>query len=265
METAFPFLKFAENGWKLEYICTRSYPAWSKRYLDESGSLKRTTCDTIKEEAVDEAEEDFQDQKFSGKKRKSHTEMDRSHNKKPKVETSSAVNPPNATRVPEVTQPARLPEEITETSQQVSATASNKENMPVISEVTQPSISYNPMSLLAAAMDKVKMTPLPSMPEPSIKCDSVLTRAPGTKHPLEPPTDTSKRTKFRPSGTKNGQNLCILRWLKQVNTNGQKEEFRVYYEKTLTATQREDYDNEAKQLVKDNGWVKAVIENGKVY
>ncbi|KAI5988733.1 hypothetical protein EDD15DRAFT_2198823 [Pisolithus albus] len=107
------------------------------------------------------------------------------------------------------------------------------------------------------------------IPTASFNNDTIwlLTRAPD---PLEPPTDTSKRTKFRPSGTKNGRNLCILWWLKQVNANGQKEEFHVYYEKTLTATQREDYNNEAKQLisdiqVKDNGWVKAVIENGKVY
>ncbi|KAI6033705.1 hypothetical protein BKA83DRAFT_4121095 [Pisolithus microcarpus] len=36
-----------------------------------------------------------------------------------------------------------------------------------------------------------------------------------------------------------------------MNTNGWKEDFY--------------YDNEAKQLVKDNGWVKAVIENGKLH
>ncbi|KAI6018653.1 hypothetical protein BKA83DRAFT_4496145 [Pisolithus microcarpus] len=52
--------------------------------------------------------------------------------------------------------------------------------------------------------------------------------------------------------------------VKIMNMNGQKEDFCAYYE-TLTATQCEDYDNEAKQLVKDNGQVKAIIENGKLH
>lgn len=267
MEMAFPLLKFAENGWKLEYICTRSYPAWSKRYLDESGNLKRTTRDTVKEEAADE-EEDFQDHSLSGKKRKGHTETGRLHNKKPKVETPSTVDTPEVATVPHSNQPAPLPEEVAAKqldSHQVSAIPSDKENLPVVSDVTQPSVSYNPMSLLAVAADKVKMIPLPPIPESPVKYDSVPIHAPEAKHSIELSSDASKRTKFRPSGTKNGRNLCILRWLKQVNANGQKEEFRAYYEKTLTATQREDYDNEAKQLVKDNGWVKAVIENGKLY
>ncbi|KAI6016304.1 hypothetical protein BKA83DRAFT_4497931 [Pisolithus microcarpus] len=266
-ELAFPLLKFAENGWKLEYICTRSYPTWSKRYLDESGNLKRTTRDTVKEEATNE-EEDFQDHSLSGKKRKGHTEMGRLHNKKPKVETLSTVDTPKVTTVPHSNQPAPLPEEVAAKqldSHQVSAIPSDKENLPVISDVTQPSVSYNPMSLLAVAVDKVKMIPLPPVPESPIKYDSVPIHAPEAKHLIELSSDTSKRTKFRPSGTKNGRNLCILRWLKQVNANSQKEEFCVYYEKTLTATQQEDYDNEAKQLVKDNGWVKAIIKNSKLY
>jgi len=31
----------------------------------------------------------------------------------------------------------------------------------------------------------------------------------------------------------------MLRWLKQVNANGQKEDFRAYYDQVLTPTQRE--------------------------
>ncbi|KAI5990442.1 hypothetical protein EDD15DRAFT_2196017 [Pisolithus albus] len=120
-------------------------------------------------------------------------------------------------------------------------------------------------ALLASAAAKVKITPLPPNPEPPVKSDPVPSCAPEAKTSTELSSETPKKTKFRPSGTKNGRNLCILRWLKQVNANGQKEEFRTYYEKTLTATQREDYDNEARQLVKDNGWVKVTIENGKLH
>ncbi|KIO07301.1 hypothetical protein M404DRAFT_23791 [Pisolithus tinctorius Marx 270] len=76
--------------------------------------------------------------------------------------------------------------------------------------------------------------------------------------------DASKK-KFQPSGTKNRCNLCILRWLKHVNPNSKKEQFCFYYDKTLTATQHEEYNKEAKQLVQDNAWVKAVIENGNLH
>ncbi|KAI6019099.1 hypothetical protein EDC04DRAFT_2607619 [Pisolithus marmoratus] len=81
-----------ENGWKLEYICMRAYPAWSKWYLDENGNLKRGTCDAIKEEALDDADEDFQDHKLSSKKWKADTEMEGSHNKKAKVPSVAAAD-----------------------------------------------------------------------------------------------------------------------------------------------------------------------------
>ncbi|KIK21610.1 hypothetical protein PISMIDRAFT_12229 [Pisolithus microcarpus 441] len=51
-------------------------------------------------------------------------------------------------------------------------------------------------------------------------------------------------------------------WLKQVDTNGQKDDFRKYYDKTLTHAQRKAYDKEAKQLIETNSWTKAVIEQG---
>ncbi|KAI6037936.1 hypothetical protein EDC04DRAFT_2604362 [Pisolithus marmoratus] len=261
METAFPLFKFAENGWKLEYICTRAYPAWSKRYLDENGNLKRGTRDAIKEEALDDADEDFQDHKLSSKKRKADTEMEGSRNKKAKVPSVAAADSPEvaASGGGQSATPSEDTAAMQSNVQQAFTAPSNKENVPVASDVTQPAVSYDPMSLLASAAAKVKITPLPPVPEPPVKSDPM----PFCVSEGETPMD--KKSKFRPSGTKNGRNLCIMRWLKQVNANGQKEEFRTYYDKTLTVTQREDYDNEAKQLVKDNGWVKAVIENGKLY
>ncbi|KAI6022659.1 hypothetical protein EDC04DRAFT_2900744 [Pisolithus marmoratus] len=253
METAFPLFKFAENGWKLEYICTRAYPAWSKWYLDENGNLKRGTCDAIKEEALDDADEDFQDHKLSGKKRKADTEMEGSRNKKAKVPSVAAADSPEVTASGggQSATPSEDTAAMQSNVQQAFTAPSNKENMPVASDVTQPAVSYDPMSLLASTAAKVKITPLPPVPEPPVKSDPMPFRVSEGETPMD------KKSKFRPSGTKNG-------W-SQVNANGQKEEFRAYYDKTLTVTQREDYDNEAKQLVKDNGWVKAVIENGKLY
>ncbi|KAI6009039.1 hypothetical protein EDC04DRAFT_2906804 [Pisolithus marmoratus] len=249
METAFLLFKFAENGWKLEYICTRAYPAWSKRYLDENGNLKRGMHDAIKEEALDDADEDFQDHKL------------RSRNKKAKVPSVAAADSPEvaASGGGQSAMPSEDTAAMQSNVQQAFTAPSNKENVPVALDVTQPAVSYDPMSLLASTTAKVKITPLLPVPEPPVKSDPM----PFCVSEGETPMD--KKSKFRPLGTKNGQNLCIMRWLKQVNANGQKEEFCAYYDKTLTVTQQEDYDNEAKQLVKDNGWVKAVIENGKLY
>ncbi|KAI6006365.1 hypothetical protein EDC04DRAFT_2969751 [Pisolithus marmoratus] len=133
MKVAFPLLKFTENGWKLEYICTRLYPAWSKCYLEESGNLKRTGHNTVKEEAVDD---------LNGKKWKGHTEIDGSYNKQLKVETVAVANPPKVI-TPDSRPSATPPEVITATQlnvQQVSAAPFDKENVLVMSNVTQSPI-----------------------------------------------------------------------------------------------------------------------------
>ncbi|KIO06842.1 hypothetical protein M404DRAFT_24516 [Pisolithus tinctorius Marx 270] len=260
METTFPLFKFAENGWKLEYICTRGYPAWSKCYLDDDGKLKRATRDAMKEEALDDADEDLQDHKPS-KKRRGQTELEALHNKKAKVDDMAAAEPPEVAALGNG-QPATTPAEILATQlnpPELFTAPDNKENIPVVNhaDVTQPPVSYNPMSLLAAAAAKVKTSPVPPIPDSPVERESVP--------PCVSQAEDASKKKFRPSGTKNGRNLCILRWLKRVNPNSKKEEFRFYYDKTLTATQCEEYDKEAKQLVQDNTWVKAVIENGNLH
>ncbi|KIK19065.1 hypothetical protein PISMIDRAFT_72794, partial [Pisolithus microcarpus 441] len=35
-EKEFPLFKLADNGWKLEYICTKTYSAWRKHHLDDN-------------------------------------------------------------------------------------------------------------------------------------------------------------------------------------------------------------------------------------
>ncbi|KAG1725675.1 hypothetical protein EDB19DRAFT_1946917 [Suillus lakei] len=69
--------------------------------------------------------------------------------------------------------------------------------------------------------------------------------------------------KMRPSPTKNGRNLCALRWLKQTKSNGTTEEFNAYYS-SLTSTQRTEYDNDAANLVATDTWSKSVCD-GKRY
>ncbi|KIK33697.1 hypothetical protein CY34DRAFT_99137, partial [Suillus luteus UH-Slu-Lm8-n1] len=70
------------------------------------------------------------------------------------------------------------------------------------------------------------------------------------------------KAKMRPSQTKNGRNLCALRWLKQTKLNGTTDEFNAYYN-SLTSTQRTEYDQDAANLVASNTWNKTVCD-GKI-
>ncbi|KAG1866999.1 hypothetical protein C8R48DRAFT_772188 [Suillus tomentosus] len=40
MEDAYPLLKFADDGWKLEYLASTSYSAWHRTYLTDDGNWK---------------------------------------------------------------------------------------------------------------------------------------------------------------------------------------------------------------------------------
>ncbi|KAI6119527.1 hypothetical protein EDD16DRAFT_927569 [Pisolithus croceorrhizus] len=41
MEKAFPDFKFANNGWKVDYLASTTYPAWRKGMLDDNGKWKQ--------------------------------------------------------------------------------------------------------------------------------------------------------------------------------------------------------------------------------
>ncbi|OJA20738.1 hypothetical protein AZE42_12511 [Rhizopogon vesiculosus] len=56
------------------------------------------------------------------------------------------------------------------------------------------------------------------------------------------------KAKMRPGTTKNGQNLCALRWLKRTRPGGTTDEFSKYFDTVLTSDQHEKY-KEAKNLV----------------
>lgn len=151
-------------------------------------------------------------------------------------------------------------------------TTDEKENIPSPESVQgaesdpRPAMSYNPMNTLAAAAARVKVIAPPPPPRDESKVAGTSEPAADTESKGGPETGSSSktRTKFRPSGTKNGRNLCIIGWLKHIDKEGTKDEFRVYYNK-LTKAQREAYDEEAKDLVEKNSWVKATIEKGTLH
>ncbi|KAI5990723.1 hypothetical protein EDC04DRAFT_2614100 [Pisolithus marmoratus] len=272
--------KLAENGWKLEYLCMKSYSAWSKHHLDDSGHWKKV----IKDE--DGSESDSNSKKkckissaspfLSSKKIKDCkllTIVDTGDEKLKELPALQAPAIPHVkdmapliaksqlvsgytelasangscqqrgTTIPTLSPihySASLPIESsvlpTSTSPKRGAAGNgetmvatnDKENVPSLQwaeSVPRPAISCNPMNMLTAAAARVKMAALPPPPL---------------------------------------SNLCIIRWQKQVNKDGTKDKFQMYYD-SLTKTQHKAYDEEAKDLVQKNAWVKATIENGTLH
>ncbi|KAG1823834.1 uncharacterized protein BJ212DRAFT_1326866 [Suillus subaureus] len=126
-------------------------------------------------------------------------------------------------------------------------------------------IMTNSLSTLALAAVGTLIPPLPSSIDPPLKAplanDSADSKGKkGKADDFASGKGTSKTSKkMRPSPTRNGRNLCALRWLKQIKTDGTTEEFCLYYV-DLTAEQRKNYDDEASALVASNTWVKNVCD-----
>ncbi|KAJ8582555.1 hypothetical protein M405DRAFT_559386 [Rhizopogon salebrosus TDB-379] len=151
----------------------------------------------------------------------------------------------------------------------------NEENIPIVTGPVVPRprpikiVITNPLSTLALAAAKVILPPpLEPDPEDPTKPSSVDTGANANNVPKATSSKVKsggKAVKMRPSATKNGRNLCALRWLKNLKTNGTTEEFCIYYG-ALTSDQRKQYDDEAIQLVANNSWSsgKAVCD-GQLY
>ncbi|KAI5992513.1 hypothetical protein EDD15DRAFT_2197084 [Pisolithus albus] len=58
MESAYPDFKFANNGWKLDYLASTTYPAWRKASLDDNGKWKQKKGKGPKMEDDDEDDDD---------------------------------------------------------------------------------------------------------------------------------------------------------------------------------------------------------------
>ncbi|KAL4066554.1 hypothetical protein J3A83DRAFT_4189843 [Scleroderma citrinum] len=211
MEKAFPLFKFMENRWKLKYIYTKMYLAWSKCYLDKNGKLKCGTCDAVKEETLNKPEEDY---KLSSKKWRTGTETEELCSKKVKeaiVQALYGQESPMAQSNP----------------QQACIALVIKENALVVGHlnITQPMVSYNPIGLLAMAAMKVKITTVPPIPELSVKCNLGMTCISKAEHLTNLSNDvfntsdantTKLKTKLQPLGTKNEISVEMNGWTKVV-------------------------------------------------
>ncbi|KAG1792514.1 uncharacterized protein HD556DRAFT_1444508 [Suillus plorans] len=110
----------------------------------------------------------------------------------------------------------------------------------------------NPLTAIALAVSQIILPPPPPA-NPSLESppDTTIT----VKKGKSSGTKSSTKGKMCPSQTKNGRNLCALRWLKQTKLNGTTEEFNAYYN-SLTSTQRMEYDQDTANLVASNAWNK---------
>ncbi|KAI6011235.1 hypothetical protein BKA83DRAFT_4502797 [Pisolithus microcarpus] len=70
MESTYPHFKFANNGWKLDYLASNTYPAWRKGKLDDSGRWKQKKGKGVKMEEDDDNDEDDDSSDEIGRKRK---------------------------------------------------------------------------------------------------------------------------------------------------------------------------------------------------
>lgn len=71
MEDTFPLFKFADNGWKLDFLATSSYPSWRRNNLDSDNNRK--SRDSVKKEDDDDAnddDDDTNDEQTSKKRRR---------------------------------------------------------------------------------------------------------------------------------------------------------------------------------------------------
>lgn len=319
MENSHPLFKFADDGWKLDYLMSTSYSAWRRNHVDDDGDWKK--------KLVDDDDND-EDESSGGKKRKQLKNALKSEvpDKKLKVDPTVNILPstPDSLLAPSPTMPNSLAAESmlllsrshpTTPSRAPSPTirlspillpnnpnsrqlpaippaspefiVAEKENIPPptpdpIAPVPNSSITLAPkpnpiapqpikiimtnsLSTLALAAVGTLIPPLPPSIDPPLKAplanDSADSKGKkGKADDFASGKGTSKTSKkMRPSPTRNGRNLCALRWLKQIKTDGTTEEFCLYYV-DLTAEQRKNYDDEASALVASNTWVKNVCD-----
>ncbi|KAG2755105.1 hypothetical protein P692DRAFT_20815725 [Suillus brevipes Sb2] len=132
----------------------------------------------------------------------------------------------------------------------------NEENVPVVLK--------NPLANIFGGPSGIpKLIPTPAIP-PSTDSSKGGTVKSG---PTTGGVDVKKCSKMRPGSTKNGRNLCALRWIKQTNKNGTTDEFKLYWN-TLATAQQDEYQAEAERLDSAGAWKKAsdsAVVNGALH
>ncbi|KAI6018419.1 hypothetical protein EDC04DRAFT_2902132 [Pisolithus marmoratus] len=296
METTYPHFKFTNNGWKLDYLASNTYPAWRKGNLDDSGRWKQKRGKDLKMEEDDDNDDDDDSLDEIGRKRKAgaikseESAPEKRFKGKHEVEdgntlsTSAASLSPPASDDSEVVSPHPDP---------VCASAERDTNQYGGNNITP----IDPLAALALAASKARYILPLLLPDTSQELQSsstssdkattntqpilelehaVLPAATPTPFTIPATVDNAPvvsvnksakgggKGRMCPGPAKNGRNLCAYRWCKQVPSNGMTEEFQKYY-LGLTSAQQQAYDAEATALAASNNWDTKTICNGTLH
>ncbi|KAG2062346.1 hypothetical protein BDR06DRAFT_1027887 [Suillus hirtellus] len=262
-----PIFKFADDGWKLDYLTTTSYPSWCHNNLDNSvkkeddddndnndtnsneqtalpvpvvdvpvpvPSLIITQTDSEKENTPSSPNLNSADTTEPIKNTIGPLATTE-NTTKPLVNTNNTTKPlPNTENTTKpLVDTKNTAKPLIDLDETVITVLSNASSKPQSTPASKPlRITLpNPLSVLALAAAKVNIPP-----SPPAELDK------------EKPSKTSSKGKMCPSPKHNGQNLCAHHWLKQIKTNGTMDEFCVYYG-SLNKEQRKEYDNKVNTLV----------------
>ncbi|KAI6022359.1 hypothetical protein BKA83DRAFT_4493658 [Pisolithus microcarpus] len=288
MESTYPHFKFANNGWKLDYLASNMYPAWQKGKLDDSGRWKQKKGKGVKMEEDDDNNEDDDSSDEIGRKRKAWAFKSEEAGPEKRFKGNHEVEDDNTAS----TSTTSLSPPASDTSASSFEPCTEDVMIPPHPDSLCTSTERDtdqhggnaiiPIDLLAAlalAASKVctssndatlntkpilelqyavlpAVTPTPSMIPAKVNSAPVVSANQSAKG--------GGKAKMHPGPAKNGRNLCAHCWRKQVQSSRSTEEFQKYYN-SLTATQQMEYDNEAIALAMSSTWDAKSICNGTLY
>ncbi|KAG1848683.1 hypothetical protein F4604DRAFT_1973491 [Suillus subluteus] len=279
MENTYPLFKFkfADGGWKLDYLISTSYSAWRQNHVDDYGNWKKKNIDDEDEDEDEESSGCSSNAK--GKKLDpicKHVLLSPSPSLTPSRAPSpiSPLAPPSPTILPlkslnllDAPSPKSPDTAASPKSVQIWPTTTEKQSIP-------PPV---PSTTVAVPMEKENIPPPPVaapsialiVPQPIIKINitnplSTLTLAAvGTMIPPLPPSIDPPPSLSAPCSTAikgpseagdatngRGSKISKGKMCPTQTKNGW----------DLSADQHKQYDNEAAELVANNAWDKKVYE-----
>ncbi|KAI6032427.1 hypothetical protein EDC04DRAFT_2898257 [Pisolithus marmoratus] len=244
MESAYPDFKFANNGWKLNYLASMTYPAWWKESLDDNGQWKQKKGKGLKIEDDSTDEVGMKQKGLIKSKEAGPVKQFRGNSKE-----EDNLTPPTSTASlsPLLSDTSVSPSEISMESVPLSTSDVNeapsfdtlhahveKDSIQCSSNAVTNAISIDPLVALALAASKAQDPPLLSLIDTSqepllssranetqsstrpileledaimLATTAKLSPIPGMLDTITTPTPVSKSTKgnkFHPGPTKNG-------------------------------------------------------------
>ncbi|KAI6039612.1 hypothetical protein EDC04DRAFT_2603042 [Pisolithus marmoratus] len=247
METTYPHFKFTNNGWKLNYLASNTYPAWQKGNLDNS----RSQNGDLKMEEDDDNDDDDNSLDEIGRKWKvGAIKLEESVPEKQFKDCKGNMrwkmvthHPPQLVHsCPLLPMTVRLFLPI--------LTLCMSSEKAVIN--TQPILELEHANLPA-------VTPMPSMTPTMVDNAPVVS--------VNKCAKGGSKGRMCPGPAKNGCNLCAYHWCKQVPLNGMTKEFQKYYLGLTSAQQQvvQAYDADATALAASNNWDMKTICNSTLH